>query len=86
MSPSVVSHAVKHAATNAVVVTVKAHVRCIPWSAPNAAMMPQYRSYPVAIVLFTAVTASAGRVADQAAADATKPMNSRALIRHQSKQ
>jgi hypothetical protein len=50
-------------------------------------MKPLCRSVLAAIVLFTAATASADRVVDQAAAaDATKPMNLRALIRHQAKQ
>jgi len=50
-------------------------------------MKPLCRSVLAAIVLFTAATASADRVADQAAAaDATKPMNLRAFIRHQAKQ
>ena len=61
--------------------------RCIPWFAPSAEMRPLCRSVPAATVLFTAATASADRVADQAAAaDATKPMNLKALIRHQAKQ
>ncbi len=61
--------------------------RCIPWFAPSAEMKPLCRSVLAAIVLFTAATASADRVVDQAAAaDATKPMNLRALIRHQAKQ
>ena len=61
--------------------------RCIPWFAPSAEMRPLCRSVLAATVLFTAATASADRVADQAAAaDATKPMNLRALIRAQTKQ
>lgn len=61
--------------------------RCIPWFAPSAEMRPLCRSVLAATVLFTAATASADRVADQAAAaDATKPMNLRALIRAQAKQ
>ena len=60
--------------------------KCIPWFATSAEMRPLCRSVPAATVLFTAATASADRVADQAAADATKPMNLRALIRHQAKQ
>ena len=61
--------------------------KCIPWFAPSAEMRPLCRSVLAATVLFTAATASADRVADQAAAaDATKPMNLRALIRAQTKQ
>ena len=61
--------------------------KCIPWFAPSAEMRPLCRSVPAATVLFTAATASADRVADQAAAaDATKPMNLKALICHQAKQ
>ena len=60
--------------------------RCTRSFAPSAELKPLSRSVLAAIVLFTAATASADRVADQAAADATKPMNLRALIRHQAKQ
>ena len=91
MSPSGAPLAVRHgertaqAAASAAALAVDL-ARCIPWFAPSAEMKPLYRSVLAAIVLFTAATASADRVADQAAADATKPMNSRALIRHQAKQ
>jgi len=91
MSPSGAPLAVSHgertaqAAASAAASAVDL-ARCIPWFAPSAEMKPLYRSVLAAIVLFTAATASADRVADQAAADATKPMNLRALIRHQAKQ
>jgi hypothetical protein len=93
MSPSGAPLAVSHgertaqAASAAAAAAAAADLaRCIPWFAPSAEMKPLYRSVLAAIVLFTAATASADRVADQAAADATKPMNLRALIRHQAKQ
>jgi len=91
MSPSGAPLAVSHgertaqAAASAAASAVDL-ARCIPWFAPSAEMKPLYRSVLAAIVLFTAATASADRVVDQAAADATKPMNLRALIRHQAKQ
>jgi hypothetical protein len=95
MSPSGAPLAVSHgertaqaasAAAAAAAASAADLARCIPWFAPSAEMKPLYRSVLAAIVLFTAATASADRVADQAAADATKPMNLRALIRHQAKQ
>ena len=92
MSPSGAPLAVSHgertaqAASAAAAASAADLARCIPWFAPSAEMKPLYRSVLAAIVLFTAATASADRVADQAAADATKPMNLRALIRHQAKQ
>ena len=91
MSPSGAPLAVRHGERTAQAAASAAAsaadlARCIPWFAPSAEMKPLYRSVLAAIVLFTAATASADRVADQAAADATKPMNLRALIRHQAKQ
>ena len=96
MSPSGAPLAVSHgertaqaasAAAAAAAASAADLARCIPWFAPSAEMKPLYRSVLAAIVLFTAATASADRVADQAAAaDATKPMNLRALIRAQAKQ
>ena len=88
MSPSGAPLAVSHGERTAQAAAASAAdlARCIPWFAPSAEMKPLYRSVLAAIVLFTAATASADRVADQAAADATKPMNLRALIRHQAKQ
>jgi hypothetical protein len=94
MSPSGAPLAVSHGERTAQAASAAAAAaasaadlaRCIPWFAPSAEMKPLYRSVLAAIVLFTAATASADRVADQAAADATKPMNLRALIRHQAKQ
>ena len=87
MSPSGAPLAVSHGERTAQAAASAADLaRCIPWFAPSAEMKPLYRSVLAAIVLFTAATASADRVADQAAADATKPMNLRALIRHQAKQ
>jgi hypothetical protein len=86
-APLAVSHGERAAAAAASAAASAADLaRCIPWFAPSAEMKPLYRSVLAAIVLFTAATASADRVADQAAADATKPMNLRALIRHQAKQ
>jgi hypothetical protein len=96
MSPSGAPLAVSHgeraaaaAAASAAAAAASAAdlARCIPWFAPSAEMRPLCRSVLAATVLFTAATASADRVADQAAAaDATKPMNLRALIRAQAKQ
>ena len=94
MSPSGAPLAVSHGERTAQAASAAAAAaasaadlaRCIPWFAPSAEMKPLYRSVLAAIVLFTAATASADRVADQAAADATKPMNLRALIRAQAKQ
>ena len=93
MSPSGAPLAVSHgerttqaAAVASAAASAADLARCIQWFAPSAEMKPLYRSALAAIVLFTAATASADRVADQAAADATKPMNLRALIRHQAKQ
>ena len=87
MSPSGAPLAVSHGErTTQAAASAADLARCIPWFAPSAEMKPLYRSVLAAIVLFTAATASADRVADQAAADATKPMNLRALIRHQAKQ
>ena len=88
MSPSGVLLAVSHGerTTQAAAASAADLARCIPWFAPSAEMKPLYRSVLAAIVLFTAATASADRVADHAAADATKPMNLRVLIRHQAKQ
>ena len=90
MSPSGAPPAVSHGerTTQAAAAASAADLaRCIPWFAPSAGMKPLYRSALAVIVLFTAATASADRVADQAAAaDATKPMNLRALIRPQAKQ
>ena len=88
MSPSGAPLAVSHGERTAQAAASAADLaRCIPWFAPSAEMKPLYRSVLAAIVLFTAATASADRVADQAAAaDATKPMNLRALIRAQAKQ
>ena len=93
MSPSGAPLAVSHgerAAAAAAAASAAASAadlaRCIPWFAPSAEMRPLCRSVLAATVLFTAATASADRVADQAAADATKPMNLRALIRAQTKQ
>ncbi len=94
MSPSGAPLAVSHgerAAAAAAAASAAASAadlaRCIPWFAPSAEMRPLCRSVLAATVLFTAATASADRVADQAAAaDATKPMNLRALIRAQAKQ
>jgi len=91
MSPSGAPLAVSHGeriaqAAASAAASAEDLARCIPWFAPSAEMKPLYRSVLAAIVLFTAATASADRVADQAAADATKPMNLRALIRHQAKQ
>ena len=86
-APLAVSHGERTAQAAASAAASAADLaRCIPWFAPSAEMKPLYRSVLAAIVLFTAATASADRVADQAAADATKPMNLRALIRHQAKQ
>ena len=90
-APLAVSHGERAAAAAAAAASAAASAadlaRCIPWFAPSAEMKPLYRSVLAAIVLFTAATASADRVVDQAAAaDATKPMNLRALIRHQAKQ
>ena len=85
-APLAVSHGERTAAAAAAAASAADLARCIPWFAPSAEMKPLYRSVLAAIVLFTAATASADRVADQAAADATKPMNLRALIRHQAKQ
>ena len=50
--------AVRRDAASAMVATAKAHVRCIPWSAQNAARIPRFRSSPVATALFTAAIAS----------------------------
>ena len=95
MSPSGAPLAVSHgertaqaaaAAAAAAAASAADLARCIPWFAPSAEMRPLCRSVLAATVLFTAATASADRVADQAAADATKPMNLRAVIRHQAKQ
>jgi len=86
-APLAVSHGERTAQAAASAAASAADLaRCIPWFAPSAEMKPLYRSVLAAIVLFTAATASADRVADQAAADGTKPMNLRALIRHQAKQ
>ena len=88
-APLAVSHGERTAQAAAAAASAAASAadlaRCIPWFAPSAEMKPLYRSVLAAIVLFTAATASADRVADQAA-DATKPMNLRAFIRHQAKQ
>ena len=88
MSPSGAPLAVSHGERTAQAAASAADLaRCIPWFAPSAEMRPLCRSVLAATVLFTAATASADRVADQAAAaDATKPMNLRALIRPQAKQ
>ena len=91
MSPSGAPLAVSHGertaqAAASAAASAAGLARCIPWFAPSAEMKPLYRFVLAAIVLFTAATASADRVADQVAADATKPMNLRALIRHQAKQ
>ena len=94
MSPSGAPLAVSHgerAAAAAAAASAAASAadlaRCIPWFAPSADMRTLCRSVLAATVLFTAATASADRVADQAAAAyATKPMNLRALIRAQAKQ
>ena len=94
MSPSGAPLAVSHgerAAAAAAAASAAASAadlaRCIPWFAPSAEMRPLCRFVLAATALFTAATASADRVADQAAAaDATKPMNLRALIRAQTKQ
>ena len=88
-APLAVSHGERAAAAAAAAAASAADLaRCIPWFAPSAEMRPLCRSVLAATVLFTAATASADRVADQAAAaaDATKPMNLRALIRAQTKQ
>tara|TARA_B100000809_G_scaffold83712_1_gene82078 strand:+ start:294 stop:575 length:282 start_codon:yes stop_codon:yes gene_type:complete len=88
-APLAVSHGERAAAAAASAAASAADLaRCIPWFAPSAEMRPLCRSVLAATVLFTAATASADRVADQAAAaaDATKPMNLRALIRAQAKQ
>ena len=87
-APLAVSHGERTAAAAAAAAASAADLaRCIPWFAPSAEMRPLCRSVLAATVLFTAATASADRVADQAAAaDATKPMNLRALIRAQAKQ
>jgi hypothetical protein len=87
-APLAVSHGERAAAAAASAAASAADLaRCIPWFAPSAEMRPLCRSVLAATVLFTAATASADRVADQAAAaDATKPMNLRALIRAQTKQ
>ena len=87
-APLAVSHGERTAQAAASAAALAADLaRCIPWFAPSAEMKPLYRSVLAAIVLFTAATASADRVADQAAAaDATKPMDLRALIRPQAKQ
>ena len=95
-APLAVSHGERAAAAAAAAASAAAAAaaasaadlaRCIPWFAPSAEMRPLCRSVLAATVLFTAATASADRVADQAAAaDATKPMNLRALIRAQTKQ
>jgi len=92
-APLAVSHGERAAAAAAAASAAAAAAsaadlaRCIPWFAPSAEMRPLCRSVLAATVLFTAATASADRVADQAAAaDATKPMNLRALIRAQTKQ
>jgi hypothetical protein len=87
-APLAVSHGERAAAAAASAAASAADLaRCIPWFAPSAEMRPLCRSVLAATVLFTAATASADRVADQAAAaDATKPMNLKALIRHQAKQ
>lgn len=90
-APLAVSHGERAAAAAAAAASAAASAadlaRCIPWFAPSAEMRPLCRSVLAATVLFTAATASADRVADQAAAaDATKPMNLRALIRAQTKQ
>lgn len=90
-APLAVSHGERAAAAAAAAASAAASAadlaRCIPWFAPSAEMRPLCRSVLAATVLFTAATASADRVADQAAAaDATKPMNLRALIRAQAKQ
>lgn len=86
-APLAVSHGERAAAAAAAAASAADLARCIPWFAPSAEMRPLCRSVLAATVLFTAATASADRVADQAAAaDATKPMNLRALIRAQAKQ
>lgn len=86
-APLAVSHGERAAAAAAAAASAADLARCIPWFAPSAEMRPLCRSVLAATVLFTAATASADRVADQAAAaDATKPMNLRALIRAQTKQ
>lgn len=89
-APLAVSHGERAAAAAAAASAAASAAdlaRCIPWFAPSAEMRPLCRSVLAATVLFTAATASADRVADQAAAaDATKPMNLRALIRAQTKQ
>ena len=81
MSPSGAPLAVSHgertaaaAAAASAAASAADLARCIPWFAPSAEMRPLCRSVLAATVLFTAATASADRVADQAAAaDATKP-------------
>ena len=92
MSPSGAPLAVSHGERTAQAVAgedsdlTEVLAKCIPWFAPSAEMRPLCRSVPAATVLFTAATASADRVADQAAAaDATKPMNLKALIKQNSK-
>ena len=75
MSPSGAPLAVSHGERTAQAAASAADLaRCIPWFAPSAEMRPLCRSVLAATVLFTAATASADRVADQAAADATKPV------------
>ena len=75
-APLAVSHGERTAAAAAAAAASAADLaRCIPWFAPSAEMRPLCRSVLAATVLFTAATASADRVADQAAAaDATKPV------------
>ena len=76
MSPSGAPLAVSHGERTAQAAASAADLaRCIPWFVPSAEMRPLCRSVLAATVLFTAATASADRVADQAAAaDATKPV------------
>ena len=59
MIPSVAPLAERYGATSGMVVTAKARVRCIPWSAPNAARMRRFRSSPVATARSTVAIASA---------------------------
>ena len=59
MIPSVAPLAERYDATSEMVVTARARVRCIPWSAPNAARMRRFRSSPVATARFTVAIASA---------------------------
>ena len=71
-SPSAAHPAVKHGAANAtvsVVGMIEARARCIPWSAPIAARMPQSHSSPEMTVRFTVVIATADGAAELPQAD-----------------